>query len=348
MTFEHEVIHFIQAITSAYLQNQSIELVATGVPLLRNHADLLSIPEGKIPLFAKSAKRLSARTADGLSCRDLLESCAVVESFKLVDLQPSLDRFLNFRDSFFPGDITSPYRRGFDWLAAHVGRSFAYELLAPICFVAFSGDNPPENFSTIVEDHLPEDLSGLTALSIEGIFSTFGMNIKNHFLHQIDQYSDKNSPVLLPCAKAAVAMIGLERLFEVAARPSLINSTLSPAEMDFLLPPVVAFSSSSGQKLQGSVNGLARTDTTLGSLVMELCALLGAAERLTILRQENTLYQFCPHKLACPHYASGLCFRWFAPPSLELGHEKCGFVKKFSAVAGAAPSDIWKLHAPRS
>ncbi|AJX15724.1 hypothetical protein BW23_2893 [Burkholderia ubonensis MSMB22] len=343
MTYEHEVVHFIQAMTSAYLQSHSFELTRLGESILKGHAQLRTLPPGST-LFSVSARRLSHRNDEGLSCRDLLESTAVVESFKLAAPDPSLVRYLGFRDDYFPGDSSSPYRRGFDWLAERIGQHFAYELLAPICFAAFAGDDPPGNFSIIVEDCLLSgDLPALCKLPMSDLFRSFGMTSGGHFLHHIHRYPDKGGPpILLPCAKAAVEALGAERLIEFAARPASIQDVPGT---EFLKPPVVAFSAGLGQPLTCKPYGLAKTDRRFGKCVVELCAMLGAAERLTILRNNGDLYQFCPHSHSCPHFASALCFRWFAPPSLEQEHENCGFIKLFVELTGAVPNDVWNTHA---
>jgi hypothetical protein len=165
----------------------------------------------------------------------------------------------------------------------------------------------------------------VSALPIADMFQAFGMDIKNHFLHRIEELDDgKGSQVLVDCVNAAVASLGPERLLEIGARPSYINS-MDAADIEFLLPPVVAFSSRAGKKLQGSTYGLAKKDKKFVKRIHKLCAVTGAAERLTILR-DGDLHQFCPHRDACPHFASGLCFRWFAPPSLELELRFCSYV----------------------
>jgi hypothetical protein len=315
--------------------------------VLRGYSELRTLPSDKTPLFSVSAQRLSRRNDEGLSCRDLLESTAVVESFKLADPDPSLGRFLGFRDHYFAGDSASPYRRGFDWLADRIGQVSAYELLAPICFAAFAGDDPAGNFATIVRDNLLlGEASALCKLPMAELFQVFGMDVEAHSLHHIHRYDDRDgSPILLPCAKAAVNAIGARRLIEIAARPASMGSIQGVAELEFLMPPAVAFSAGPGQQLKGNVYGLAKKDRTFAKLVFELCALLGAAERLTILRGNEDLYQFCPHKQACPHFASALCFRWFTPPSLALGHEKCGFIQSFAAVTKATPREVWSIFA---
>jgi len=39
-----------------------------------------------------------------------------------------------------------------------------------------------------------------------------------------------------------------------------------------------------------------------------------------------------------------LCFKYFAPPGLELGYEECAFIRTFKDVSGVTPLEAWAAH----
>ena len=257
---------------------------------------------------------------------------------------PNVFGFLKFREDFFPGRSDSCYRKSFDYLSEHIGQSFAYYLLAPLSFVALQSDHPPKSFVAIIEDLLPNTSPDeLIRATMPELFSHFGMSIHDHLLYNLNSMPVKlRHPILYECAKYAVNLLGTSDLIEMAARPSLIESSgISLEAAESLLPPMVGFSSSPGAKLEAMTFGLTKQDKELGQLIEHTTGLIGAAERLTLFRESSDLYQFCPHSTSCPHYASALCFNYFSPPSIELGHANCGFIRFFESRTKMKPYEAW-------
>ena len=73
---------------------------------------------------------------------------------------------------------------------------------------------------------------------------------------------------------------------------------------------------------------------------MSWTASAGAAERLTAAA-DTDVYQFCPHRNACPHAHSALCHRWFAPPSTSRDWQSCGFITLVELYVGMTPEALW-------
>ncbi len=114
-TYWHEIVHYIQSISTSYLLNHSTSLLYLADGVLKGIAD----PDqpDKSRRFAVISRLIAKRTSEtDLSPKDILEGVAFVESFKLTDSNPTIDRFLEFRDRYYPGDGESYYRRTFDYL----------------------------------------------------------------------------------------------------------------------------------------------------------------------------------------------------------------------------------------
>jgi hypothetical protein len=345
LAWRHEVIHFIQSITTAYLYSHSLATVQYAFNVLDNFQQLLSLRDRTtVSELENVTNALSSREV-GISAQDLLEGVAVVESFKTNTPDPTITKFSRFRDTFFPGDSDSCYRKSFDYLSDRIGQQFAYHLLSPLSFLALQSDHPPRSFTTIVEDILPDlSLDELMLANVPDLFLHFGMDTRNHLLYNLHSIPSRmQHPVLHRCAQHATNLLGVPELLEMAARPSTIESgRVDQVTIKALLPPMVIFSSTPGAKLEGMAYGLAEQDRELRALMVHNTALIGAAERLTLYRNDSNLYQFCPHQGACPHYTSALCFKYFSPPSVELGYSNCGFIRFFESRTGKKPIQAWR------
>jgi hypothetical protein len=344
LAWRHETIHFVQSISTAYLYSHSVATVRYAFNILDNFQEFLGMRD-KTTMFESVTKTLSSRE-NGISIRDLLEGVAVVESFKMNALRPTVAEFLRFRNYFFPGDDDSCYRRSFDYVSEHIGQPFAYHLLAPLSFIALQSDNPPESFRTIVEGMLSSgSLDHLVKADVPSLFSYFGMNAQDHMLYQLDAMPvEMRHPVLYAGTTYAISLLGIPSLLEMTARPAIIESSgINQEAVEALLPPVVAFSSSPGSKLEGMTFGSAKRDKELLQLIVHTTGLIGAAERLTLFRDNSDIYQFCPHGTNCPHYASALCFNYFSPPSIELGYANCGFIRFFESRTKMKPNEAWTI-----
>lgn len=340
--WNHEVIHFIQSLSTNFLYSHSIAMIRYAFNVLRNYRDFL-IHREQTTMFEVVARSLTKREED-VSVIDLLEGVAVVESFKLTDPRPTVQRFLSFRDHYFPGSGNSSYRISFNYLSKRIGADRTFNLLAPLSFIALQSDSPPRAFGTLVDDLLPDmPIEQLEYAGIAELFSLFGMDVRDHLFHKLPSTpSNLRHPILYDWIEHCIELLGISRLLEVSARPSLINTIgLSKSEVECLLPAVVAFSSVPGSKLVGHKYGLANSDPELVALVIHTAALIGAVKRLTLLRETKNLPQFCPHGDECPHHASALCFRYFSPPSIEQGREDCGFARFFEHETGFKPNEAW-------
>ncbi|MEB2288916.1 MAG: hypothetical protein OZ934_12465 [Anaerolineae bacterium] len=338
----HEMIHVLQALSTAFLYSYSVAIVQRAFEVL-DHLDVLLKDKGRTTAFAETYRLLEVRHK-ALSVRDLLEGVAVLESYKLAAPTPSALEFLALRERLFPGDSTSCYRISYDYLAARIGPFAAFDLLAPLSFLALQSDDPPSSFQTIVDDLLPRTRpEHLAQASVADLFTAFGMSAGDHLLYNLDSMpQDMRHPVVYECARFAAATLGVPTLLEIGARPALINR-LDPAlgATETLLPPVIAFSSSPNAKLEALSSGLASQDPALAELIVHLTGLVGAAERLTVFRDASDLHQFCPHRTTCPHFAAALCHHYFAPPSLELGYAHCGFIRFFEGRTHMKPNQAW-------
>lgn len=342
LAISHEMIHVLQAFSTAFLYSYSVAIVQRAFEVL-DHLDALLKDRSEITDFEETYRLLEERPRM-LSVRDLLEGVAVLESYKLTVPAPNVRDFLALRERLFPGDSTSCYRISYDYLAGRIGPFAAFDLLAPLSFIALQSDDPTWSFQTIVDGLLPRTrFEFLTQASVADLFTVFGMSAGDNLLYNLDSMpEDMRHPVVYECARFAAARLGVPTLLEISARPALINQ-LDPAlgATETLLPPVIAFSSSPDAKLEAMSSGLANQDPALAELIVHLTGLVGAAERLTVFRDASDLHQFCPHRTACPHFASALCHHYFAPPSLELGHANCGFIRFFEARTHMKPNQAW-------
>jgi hypothetical protein len=72
-----------------------------------------------------------------------------------------------------------------------------------------------------------------------------------------------------------------------------------------------------------------------------MVGLVGAAERLTVYRNEGAFYRLCSHRSTCPHFESALCFQHLSPPALKDGFQSCSFISAFQHVTGSLPNATW-------
>jgi len=342
LAWHHETVHFLQSISTSYLYAHSVATIRYAFNVLDNLMELLEFPK-KRTMFAEISEALSTREFD-LSVRDLLEGVAVIEAYKMSDPNPTLEGFLCHRDTYFPGDNKSCYRRTFDYLSGQLDCRLAYYLLTPLSFLALQDTTPPKSFKTIVEDLLPNiSLDSLRHAPIKQMCSDLRLNIYGHLHSRLDNIPiEKQHPILHRCAKYALSLLGTSTFMNMVSRPSVIESIgINRTAVESLLPPMAVFSSTPGTKLEGMRFGLAEQNKAFKEAILHTTGLIGAAERLTVFRDSSSLYQFCPHKTECPHHTSSLCFNYFAPPSLMLGYENCGFARFFKSRTKMWPDEAW-------
>jgi len=342
LAWRHEIVHFLQSISTSYLYAHSVATIRYAFNVLDNFQEILDL-QTKRTKFEEITEALSNREFD-LSVRDLLEGVAVIEAYKMSDPNPTLTRFLYHRDKYFTGDSKSCYRRTFDYLSGQLDNLSAYYLLTPLSFLSLQDATPPKSFKTIVEDLLPKiSLDLLLHASIKQMYSYLGMNIRDQLFCKLDNLpSEKRHPILYESAKYALGLLGKSTFTNMVSRPSVIESSgIDINAVEALLPPMVVFSSTPCTKLEGMRFGLSKRNNDFEAVIIHTTGLIGAAERLTVFRDSSALYQFCPHKAECPHYTSSLCFNYFTPPSLELGYRNCGFIRFFKSRTKMLPDEAW-------
>lgn len=272
---------------------------------------------------------------DQLSLLDLLEGVAVLESFKLTTRGGTHDDFLRFRDDVFPGDLRSPYRWTFNWLASDIGAQAAYDLLSPVTYVSLQTHNPQATFGRLSQNLADggEAAAVAAAGEPERLWELLGVDASRTWLAVFEASQPETRHVTLdPGIVAAVAALGADELARIGAQPSRVT----PDQADVLRPPLTAFGGEQRVVFQPAPH----VDDALGAAVVAWTSWVGAAERLA-LSAEADLYQFCPHSEACPHHASALCHRHFAPPPLEAGWERCNFIAKMRQELGTEPAALW-------
>ncbi len=270
---------------------------------------------------------------DQLSQLDLLEGVAVLESFKLTTRGGSHDDFLAFRDEIFPGELRSPYRWSFNWLASDIGPDAAYELLSPVTYVSLNTRDPQAAFGRLSRK-LAEQGDARAAGELEQLWELLGAGPPDTWLAAFEGGEPEGGHVTLdPGITAAVAALGSGELARIGAEPSRVTAE----QADVLRPPLTAFGGEDGISFERAPY----TDDALAARVLAWTGWVGAAERLTLAAEADP-YQFCPHGDACPHHFSALCHRHFAPPPPAAGWAGCSFITTMQRELGIAPAALWE------
>jgi hypothetical protein len=353
ITIHHEWVHYLQSITCASVHHTAQQLLCLSVDAVvsaakggvadSTHAQIRELSERLYGRRSDDAVKIIDRPgqtimipipeSDQIGMLDLLEGVAVLESFKLCTQNGNVEHFLAFRDQYFPGNVKNVYRRSFDWLASSIAAEAAYELLAPVSFLALQTNKPEAEFVRIAnllskEKNLDyralTEVQELARLAYEDGWSSW--------LHGFEKGEPEAGHVTLdPCITFCVGKLGVATATQLGATPSRVTRELFESEA--VAPPVTAYSGLGEPAI--FVSNYARGD--LAAAVLDWTALVGAAERLTTLAETDP-YQFCRHS-SCPHFDSVLCHRYFAPPSSD--HKICRFPRMLHKVADMNPNDLW-------
>jgi hypothetical protein len=173
VAFHHEWVHYLQAITCPSVHWLAQRLLSLSLEILAAGPET---PEALRDEFRAVHEELYGRRWDGegspvrihelgegtliepvglppetdqLSLLDLLEGVAVLESFKLTTRGATHEDFLVFRDDVFPGELRSPYRWTYNWLATDIGDEAAYDLLSPVTYVSLQMKDPQAAFGRL-------------------------------------------------------------------------------------------------------------------------------------------------------------------------------------------------------
>jgi hypothetical protein len=347
-TYHHgyEVIRFTQSLASPFLNNHALRL-------LRSAVDLVSLAGGESTARREAARkfraelgRMSDRAQYGLSCLDLLESAAEVEthrqymnSFSVQDQPTAVSVYQNLQNRIHP-NAESPQRKGFDWLTTRLGPDDAFLLMAPLTFLAFLADDPVNKFRSLAfeaagREGMLRDASG------DELLQWFGAdNYVATYLAPVSRGEPIGTPFITDPLRAALELWTPSQLINAFCRPSTHLTTLPGDQRAYrhLVPPVIILRASSGN-LSVLRNGLAEKDPNLVYDVLRHAGIMAAAERLAASVPDDA-ERVCWHR-GCPVFATGLCWRWYMIPTREEGHDICRFPDEFAAVAKISPVDAW-------
>lgn len=364
----HETVHYLHSITTRYLRELGHDLVYLAAHVLKaaTAGTLSNSPAAKA--FASKATELEHRHAVGLSCRDLLESAAAVEGYRLTTGDFSIDGYEQYLSKL--GGADSPYRRAYDFSADVLKPAGAAAVLAPIVWVALQDLDPIEAFvryvakvhehggaSVIADATVPELLSffetGLdhsallipaegpkAKLPTEECLAWVLDEMGEHLL--IERYGPAQ-PKQMANRWFARRIAAWPVLGEIAARPVSIGYQGNARWAQVLLPPLLMFSAAPGGDLRGMQHGRARGDEEFVSVLAGLTGILGAAERLVLAQDDDELYNPCPQISRCRHAPANLCFRFLMPPDGPgvIPERDCLFIREVADMTGMLPDEVW-------
>jgi hypothetical protein len=331
--FQHGILHFVQALGSPFLHRH-------GLRLLRMSEEVAA---GADPDEFRAEMALTRRpNASGLTCVDLLESAAELESARmthatLVGQLPAGSPAQLYRSELhraYP-DPSAPRRKAFDHFVGVVGLDAAYELLALITFLAFIGDDPAGMFDQMTPE-VAQQAEGFAALSAAQLLDRLGWaDDYEGYLDGIVAGEPIGSPFVVDPLREALRIHGRSALIETLARPASHLLSLGEDELRAVEPPLIVCPSRDGGLVHHR-NGLARgADSVFAYRIISAVGIYGAAERIASPGAARDNY--CAH-VACRYHAGALCHRWFLPPSSAEGHDSCSFAPVFTSVTGTDPA----------
>jgi hypothetical protein len=358
-TYEHEAIHFLQVLTCAYVYFESIRYVDACVAISEKLDFPREWPTDELESFHERTwerahapgKRVEVlETKDGLlilpvgaektiSVADILEGVADLAAFQRTTRGGSVAHYLDDLSARYSEDDGAPYWNAFSYVAHELGAERAYNCFSPLSFLALNTRNPAR---TLVEVVAKGKALGARLDSVcrdlDALFELIEAKPEGHHVFHLTELSNEHRHLTLtPCLEHTLRVMSPRMLLGYAADPSRMND--APVEhITAVFPPVVVMSSDESGQVTTSLRGAARENQNLGSAILEVTALCGAAERLVAPNEPR--YQFCPHR-TCSHYESALCFRHFTPPFVEHGADRCRFPSSFSSFAQVPPADAW-------
>jgi len=344
--YDFEVIRFAQSLGSPFLNSHGLRLMKLAVDVVSQSGVDSAASQETAGTFRTEARRLTDRTQYGLSCLDLLESAAELEAhrgymnqFSVVGRPTPVTVYRDLQERIHP-DPEASRRKGFDWVADRLGPDEAFELMAPLTFLAFLADDPVGRFMA-----LAFDATGTTGTLMEAtgeqLLAWAGADYVSEYLAPIARGEPIGTQFVAEPLRAALEIWGASALIEAFCRPSIHLPRLpgDPATFGHVLPPVLVFSSSRSHEPIFLRKGIAGRDPSFAYDIIRHAAILASAQRLVTSNGQD-VEAVCWHR-QCPVFPTGLCFRWFKIPSREEGHDTCFFPVEFGRVAGLTPVAAW-------
>jgi len=318
--FVHECVHHLQTLSSPFLWQDALVRFDASQRILfpDNPADRA---EGAAVLVRR--QRAFRYRAFGVSCADLCEAAAVLESYKARASRPGVDEFLRWRDHAFPGKGNSAYRRTFDIMSDHCGKEAAFDLFPVVTLLALQGDIPGRSFQLLLanESLRDEKLIGAPAQTVLAALN-FPLTPMLDPENAVRLHPSQRHATFYPVHMHVLSELG-DQAFEAFARP---HTAFQAPLREALLPPIVIGSHLQGGNVALSF-GVARSDRELRQRLYMCTATLAAAARLL---EEESPWIPCPHE-DCPNHAAGMCSGWFVPPP---GPDLCGLRAAVSDIQG--------------
>jgi hypothetical protein len=318
-TFVHECVHHLQVLSSPYLWLDAVARIDASVNVV--------LPQASTDRKA-AAEEIVRRDyafryrAFGISCAELCEASAVLESYKARAANPLVDEFLRWRDVMFPGKGNSVYRRTFDVMAERCGKESAFDLLSVVTYLALQGDIPGQSFELLMRDRRLKDKK-LIGASAHNILEALDFRIPDMANAQnvAKLHTRLQHPTLYPVLLETMQGLADEAL-ETLARP---HRALRPI-LDCALPPILVGPHQQGVPRQVAF-GAAYKSKELRRNLHVYTALVATAERLVTVRES-----FVPCPLGeCPNHSTGLCAGWYVPP---LEPDLCGYRAEIRSAGG--------------
>lgn len=319
ITQNHERVHFVQLVSSAFL----IKLSRT---LCYLHGQVAhSAMAGKLtPNSLASARQKyisiwqdAQQPEKDICTTHLMEAAAVTEGFRTVFPGASPDQFDTWLQYAFP-ERQSVYRLAIDRVANALDLDAAYNLTPKLCFFALEHERPARAFHELLD--IAKQKLSVDEASIDAL------------LFRFDRPPLVISPELDPRTTGSpLAEPFLELLASAREpdQPDLVAWLSSPGRQPStsvkhiasqLMPPFVAGSACA------RIVGLAQSwDRSRLEVYVKMHAIMCAARRLLT---DGRPYQACEHR-ACPTYSSAMC-HGMMPPSLAVSFEECFFHHVFT------------------
>jgi hypothetical protein len=307
VTFLHEVIHHVQTLSSSYLWRDSLGRLSSGTAVLLGESDDDRTHAARELL--RSEQAFHYRTF-GTSVADLCEGVAVLESFKGISSVKTVDEFGRFRNHYFPGKGNSVYRRTFDLLTHATNAATAFDLLAPLTWLALQGDIPGRSFAMLAMDSAKVRRAvGLPAQELLELFGYEFPFCRQSALAKL--HASERHPTLFPILERLCRDVPEKELLEIFARPHV-------GALDTRFFPPLVYGAHRLGRPQSAVWGIGQESPKLRQDIAMFTGIVFAAEQLVRKTRQHIP---CPHE-HCPNHAAGLCTGWFTPP---LDPDQCGF-----------------------
>ena len=338
LTFHHEVVHFLQGLTTSTGHKYSLALLSLYKRMCEDSS------RGRLTLRRMRKYRherqfyesLSGSPWKGLKTRDMMESTAVIEAFMASFQDPTLAMFEDYLAEFYP-DPAHPYRTVLEIVRDRFGLDMAVELVPRLTFIALNTSQPVRNFLRFLDILDGAPLLHALVQDTRALASAVGSPLFPELLSP-EMLRDAHDvhPFLFSYVEELWAAGGLARWCDYFAKPSRLLRPDAPESLNGkFLPPLIVFSGG-----EWCWNGAAKSWTRdMQMFYFSVSAVGGACDRLLGAARP---YQFCVHT-ACPVYETALCYSWYAPPPAGRDHKLCEFPKLFDTMFAATPTTLMEM-----